>query len=100
MWEANAGVTKTGGNYNTFLGYNTGANNSTGSNNTFIGHQTGYLNTGSGSVFLGYQAGQNETASNKLYIANSSTSTPLIKGTFPNTDLTFKATTITADGRS
>jgi len=95
---ANSAVTKTSGNYNTFLGYNTGAYNSAGSNNTFIGHQTGYNNTGSGGVFLGYQAGQSETASNKLYIANSSTSTPLIKGTFPNTDLTFKATTITADG--
>jgi hypothetical protein len=36
-------------------------------------------------------AGYSETLSNKLYIANSNTATPLIKGTFPNTDLTFTA---------
>jgi hypothetical protein len=33
-------------------------------------------------VFIGYQAGLTETQSNKLYIANSSTSTPLIAGDF------------------
>lgn len=52
-------------------------------NNTVIGNAAGYNNvTGSGNVFLGYNAGYNEYGSNKLYIANSNTSTPLIKGDF------------------
>ncbi|MEE9911519.1 MAG: tail fiber domain-containing protein, partial [Deltaproteobacteria bacterium] len=43
----------------------------------------GYENlTGIGNVFLGYNAGRNETGSGKLYIANSSTATPLIYGDF------------------
>ncbi|MDD3045908.1 MAG: H-type lectin domain-containing protein [Candidatus Delongbacteria bacterium] len=67
--------------------------------NTFLGDRTGFSNTGgTGNVFLGYNAGYNETGSNKLYISNSNTSTPLIKGTFPNADLTFKATDIYAQG--
>jgi hypothetical protein len=41
-----------------------------------------FSSNGSGNVFLGYQAGYNETGSNKLYIANSSTSTPMIYGDF------------------
>jgi hypothetical protein len=70
---------------NTFIGYYTGGAN-TGSYNTMIGDQAGY-NSGSGSenVFIGRTAGYSETGSNKLYIANSTTSTPLIYGEFPNT---------------
>src|SRR5207302_222478 len=57
--------------------------NTTGSQNIAIGSNAGYSNTtGSGSLFLGYYAGYNETGSNKLYIANSSTSNPLIYGDF------------------
>jgi hypothetical protein len=33
-------------------------------------------------VFLGYSAGINETSSDNLYISNTNTSTPLIKGKF------------------
>jgi hypothetical protein len=111
---SNAGKSKTSGYYNTFTGFGSGQNNGTGGNNsfygyhagynntgyynTFLGMQSGYSNDGSSNVFIGYRAGYNETASNKLFIANTDTSTPLIKGTFPNTDLTFKATNITADG--
>jgi hypothetical protein len=33
-------------------------------------------------VFLGYSAGINETTSDNLYISNTNTATPLIKGKF------------------
>lgn len=70
------------GNYNTYIGTAAGGN-STGSNNTYLGVDAGEnSSTGSNNVFLGYYAGLNETGSNKLYIANSSTTTPLIKGDF------------------
>jgi len=84
---------------NTYIGYGAGGS-AKGSNNIFIGHESGAGTSFSGTdcVFIGNGTGYFETGSNKLYIANSNTSTPLIKGTFPNTDLTFKATTITADG--
>lgn len=60
----------------------------TGNNNTAIGVQAGFSTLGgSGSMFLGYQAGYNETGSNKLYIANSNTANPLIKGEFDNKNL-------------
>ena len=54
-----------------------------GTNNTALGYRAGASNTtGSRNLFLGYNAGVNETGSDKLYISNSTTSTPLIKGTF------------------
>ena len=34
------------------------------------------------SIFIGHEAGINETQKNKLYISNSDTNTPLIKGDF------------------
>jgi hypothetical protein len=69
---------------NNFFGTGAG-NNTIGNDNTFIGAYAGWSNTtGSGNVFLGYQAGYNETGSNRLYIANSSTTTPLIYGEFDN----------------
>ncbi|MDD3044757.1 MAG: tail fiber domain-containing protein [Candidatus Delongbacteria bacterium] len=105
---SSAGGNGTGsGSNNTYLGYLSGAYTSTGSsnlmlgdragynirtgnNNVGIGYRAGYSNqSGAGNVMLGYEAGFSETGSNKLYIANSNTTTPLIKGTFPNTDLTF-----------
>ncbi|MFA6653783.1 MAG: tail fiber domain-containing protein, partial [Candidatus Delongbacteria bacterium] len=104
-----AGGLNTTGNYNSCFGAEAGYYNQTGSsnsifgyqagkgvwgtsnsNNCFFGYQSGFsVTSGTGNVFLGFQAGYNETLSNKLYIANSNTATPLIKGTFPNTDLTF-----------
>jgi hypothetical protein len=82
---------------NTLMGYEAGyANGGVGTaqnDNTMIGYQAGYSNNaGSGNVFLGYQAGRAETGSNKLYIANSSTTTPLIGGD-------FSAATVTITGR-
>lgn len=72
---------------NISFGYRSLYTNSVGNFNIAIGREAGYLNTGTGSMFLGYQAGFNETGSNKLYIANSSTANPLIKGEFDNKNL-------------
>lgn len=69
---------------NAFLGYRSGQGSS-GSNNVFLGFSAGEGNTGTGNIMIGYQAGYNSGAkSNALYIANSSTSTPLIGGDFTN----------------
>ena len=55
----------------------------TATNNTALGYFAGNaVYGGSGNVFLGYSAGSNENGSNKLYIANSNTDNPLIKGDF------------------
>jgi hypothetical protein len=71
------------GNYNTGFGGYALYSGRTGDNNTALGWNAGRNNTsGSGNVFLGFNAGSNETGSNKLYISNSSTATPLIKGDF------------------
>lgn len=72
------------GNYNTFLGNQAGRATTTGGFNTFVGSFAGGSGntTGSGNVFIGYAAGYNAVGSNKLYIANSTTSTPLIYGDF------------------
>ena len=73
----------TTGNFNTSIGTRALFSNTGGSNNTAIGDDAGHSNTsGSGNIFIGHQAGYNETGSGKLYIANSSTSTPLIGGDF------------------
>ena len=61
-----AGANKTGGDFNTLLGTGAGNGNAAGSRN----------------VMIGYLAGSAETGSDKLYVANSATATPLIKGDF------------------
>ncbi len=77
-----AGYNADTGHHNNIIGYYAGVKN-TGGQNVFIGSWAGNANaTGTGNVFLGYMAGYNETGSNKLYISNSNTSTPLIKGDF------------------
>lgn len=74
--------------YNTMLGYGSAYYKYTGRNNVFVGDSTGANNTtGSRNVFVGSKAGKNETGSDKLYIANSSTSNPLIKGNFGDSTL-------------
>jgi hypothetical protein len=79
-----AGFTMTTGSYNTFLGQRAGESKTGGDRNTFLGSNAGSGNSaGSDNVFLGYQAGSLSGAvSNKLYIANTSTNTPLIYGDF------------------
>jgi hypothetical protein len=102
-----AGFSNTTGPYNTFLGKDAGRANNTGTNNTYLGLWAGYSNTtgnsntfvgigagdfnitGSYNVFLGREAGSSETGSYKLYIANSSTTIPLIYGDFSANYLVF-----------
>ena len=58
----------------------------TGQHNTGLGYRAGASNiTGNRNLFLGYNAGVNETGSDTLYISNSNTATPLIKGNFDST---------------
>lgn len=85
-----SGLVATGAN-NTFTGYESGDAVTTGGNNTLYGCQTGgALTTETGNVHIGYQAGAQSTESNMLYIDNSSTTNPLIKGDFANSILTFR----------
>jgi hypothetical protein len=76
-------LANTSGSFNTAIGSNTLSSNTTGSLNTALGHNAGFFATGSGNVFLGNSAGALQTTGdNQLWIANSSTLTPLIKGDF------------------
>lgn len=79
-----AGYATTSGTNNVFIGSAAGRLNTVGAENVAIGGSAGYSLLGSGNVMLGYAAGYSETGSNKLYIANSTTTTPLIYGEFPN----------------
>lgn len=75
------------GNNNVSIGFQTGygaLQSVVANNNTFIGSGAGYNTSGSNNVMAGYHAGYYETGSNKLYIANSNTANPLIKGEFDN----------------
>jgi hypothetical protein len=85
---ARAGIYNRGSN-NVFLGYNAGSAETYGSSNTYVGYEAGLYSAGTGNVFLGYHAGYNEQGSNKLYIANTSTSIPLIYGIFDDKILTI-----------
>lgn len=73
----------TEGSRNVAIGNTSLFNNTMGIENTAIGGRAGFSNiTGSNNVFIGYRAGEPETGSNTLYISNSQTSNPLIKGSF------------------
>ena len=94
----NAGKVQTGAGF-TAIGYQAGLLSTSGTNSTLIGSGAGAsLTTNGGAVMIGYQAGNAETAANKLYIANSSTTTPLIYGDFSTPSLTFNGTVTHADG--
>jgi hypothetical protein len=70
---------------NTANGINALFRNTTGDNNTAIGYSAGSDNTsGSNNVFIGIDAGSsiNAELNYKLYIANGSTTNPLIYGEF------------------
>jgi len=78
-----AGYTNQAGHENVFIGYQTGLGGDTDhSNNTAIGSYAGSSIQGNGNVMIGYSAGSSETGSNTLYIDNSSTASPLLKGDF------------------
>ncbi len=90
------------GSDNTVVGANAMENQTSGNFNTAVGRFAGVRNTtGSGSVFLGYFAGPtaNGVITNSLYIHNGSSDTPLIKGDFGATTLTFNGS-ITTTGTS
>lgn len=77
------GTTSLTGIENIAIGANAGSSQQSGSYNIFLGRGAGAYNTsGSRNVFIGYSAGDVEYGSDKLYIANSNTSSPLIKGDF------------------
>lgn len=84
------------GTYNVYFGRNAGMSGTTGDNNTYIGYDAGRNNkVGVSNVFIGYQAGSDELGSNLLYISNSNTQTPLIKGNFATNALTINGTLTT-----
>jgi len=96
----NAGKVQTGAGF-TAIGYQAGLLSTSGTNSTLIGSGAGAsLTTNGGAVMIGYQAGNAETAANKLYIANSSTTTPLIYGDFSTPSLTFNGTVNIADAKN
>ena len=81
------------GSDNTVFGSNALVALVSGSRNTAIGQNAGFFASGSGNVFIGNQAGQQQTTGdNKLWIANTSTLTPLIKGDFAAGLLQFYTT--------
>ncbi len=78
------------GSDNTVFGNGALASLVSGSSNTAIGNNAGFYASGSGNVFIGHQAGQLQTSGdNKLWIANSNTLNPLIKGDFGTGELRF-----------
>ncbi|RLD43423.1 MAG: hypothetical protein DRI89_04605 [Bacteroidetes bacterium] len=93
MVGATSAFKNTSGFENIFLGTSAGASNTTGSCNTYLGRMSGRDNqSGDSSIFIGYYAGAKETTSHKLYIANDSTTTPLIYGEFDNALLRVNGT--------
>ncbi|HTJ52996.1 MAG TPA: hypothetical protein VL443_26260 [Cyclobacteriaceae bacterium] len=83
-----SGYVNTTGYNNVYIGESAAANNALGVKNTFLGSAAGATATsGSSNVFIGFNAGYSESGSNKLYIANTSTPTPLIYGDFSTKQL-------------
>jgi hypothetical protein len=81
---ANAGRSADSSNNSVLIGTNAGYNSS-GWHNVYLGAESGAKNEfGNSNVFIGYQAGKYDTLSNRLYIANTSTLSPLIFGEFDN----------------
>lgn len=52
------------------------------SKDTAIGFKAGGKTNGTGNVFIGFEAGVKAEASNELWISNSQTETPLLRGNF------------------
>jgi hypothetical protein len=78
---ASSGTANSSGDDNTYVGYKAGIS-AAGSNNTYLGQSAGASATGFGNVYIGKDAGYYENGNNQLFIANSSTPTPLIFGDF------------------
>ena len=108
----NAGAMLEEGDGNTIVGIDAGRSGpwdwnvyhsgNTTSHNTLIGNEAGYnLDVGDGNVFIGYKSGYYETgtiaspSNNKLYVANSSSTPPLLYGDFSLKQLGINTTTLT-----
>lgn len=77
------------GSYNVAIGFNS-LFTSLDSSNTAIGYYSGYsCMQGAGNIFIGNYAGYSETGDSTLYIDNTATSTPLIKGDFAADSITI-----------
>jgi hypothetical protein len=82
----------------TALGLNSGgpgsetADKGKSAKNTALGFHAGQLNNAESNVFLGYEAGAQELGSSLLYIANTNTKEPLIKGDFSAKTLAVSGT--------
>jgi hypothetical protein len=82
------------GNSNLAIGNTAMRNKTSGNNNVAIGAAALESNfTGTGNVAIGYTAGYTETGSNKLYISNSESANPLIKGDFAANNLQVNSKT-------
>jgi len=92
FFGVSSGQLNTTGSQNTLMGFQAGFFNKSGVGNTFVGYRAGLDVIGSKNVMIGYKAGEDEKGSNQLYIANSNTSTPLIKGDFSTKILTINGT--------
>jgi hypothetical protein len=78
---------------NTWVGSYSAERQRTGRYNAFFGYNAGrYSTSASRSVFLGPFAGENENGDDLLYIANTNTTTPLIKGNFAASTLDINGT--------
>jgi len=88
------------GSNNIAIGQNCMFSRTGSSGNIAIGNDALFLNlTGGSNVAIGFQSGYNETGSNKLYIANTSTTTPLIYGEFDKEVLKINGDFYTEQGR-
>lgn len=85
-----SGYSNTTADGQVFVGNQSGNSNTTGGSNINIGYQSGFSNvSGTGRVIIGYQTGYGNTTSNALFIDNSSTSAPLIRGYFSEDSLSI-----------
>lgn len=71
------------GGSNSSISHYSGSKMTSGNNNSLLGFYAGqWITTGSGNLMLGSEAGGTTNVSNKLFIANTDTDNPLIKGDF------------------
>jgi hypothetical protein len=82
------------GSSNVAIGNTALRNKTSGNNNVAIGAAALESNiTGTGNIAIGFTAGYTETGSNKLYISNSESANPLIKGDFSANNLQVNSKT-------
>ena len=95
-----SGIASVSGDDNTLVGRDAGEGITTGSGNTIIGkdaNKTGAAGL-SGCVIIGLNAGDGNTTSDRLMIHNTSTSTPLLDGSFVPASETLQINGLTTIG--